>query len=369
MMPALYIHIPFCSKKCLYCDFYSLPYSKDFASSYLRVILKQIDKLDQDISSIYIGGGTPSALSLETLDKLLKGLKRFIRKDMEFSIEVNPESVDKEKLKLFIDKGVNRISVGVQSFDDKKLKELGRIHDSEQAIKAIEFSKGAGFKNISIDMIFGNSGENLYAWQSDLEKAAACGVQHISSYSLSYEKDAPIFKMKEEGSIAPLDDEVMAEMYKYATAYLPEKGFQRYEVSNFAKPGFECKHNLNYWGNNPYIGIGPSAVSYMGGARAENVKDVKEYIDRFNKGMDPAISREELAPIQMARETASVKIRTKEGISYDWFKDKTGFGFLELEKDALEGLAEQGLIEYNKKSARLTDKGFLFSDTVSSAFL
>jgi len=369
MNPALYIHIPFCSKKCLYCDFYSSPYSEDLAGAYLGVILRQIEKLDQDFSSIYIGGGTPSVLNQEMLDKLLKVLKRPIEKDLEFTIEVNPESVDEEKFRLFTDKGMNRISIGVQSFDDKKLKALGRIHDAKQAIKAIELSKDAGFKNISIDMIFGLSGEDLNTWQADLERAAGCGVQHISSYSLSYEKDAPLFKMKEKGSIVPLDDETMAMMYKHTMSYLPGKGFEHYEVSNFAKPGFECRHNLNYWDNNPYIGLGPSAVSYIGGIRSENVKDVKDYIDRFNKGMDPAISREELPPVLMAKETASVKIRTKEGINYDWFKDKTGFGFLELEKEALEGLAEQGLIEYNEKSARLTDKGFLFSDTVSSALV
>jgi len=366
---ALYIHIPFCSKKCLYCDFYSLPHSKDLACAYLEVILKQTEKLNQDLSSIYIGGGTPSVLSQGMLDRLLKGLKKFIRKGLEFTIEVNPESVDEDKSKLFTDKGVNRISIGVQSFDDKKLKALGRIHDSREAIKAIELSKDAGFKNISIDMIFGVSGEDLEEWQSDLRKAAACGVQHISTYSLSYEKDTPLFKMKETGSVVPLDDETMAEMYKYTMAYLPERGFGHYEVSNFAKPGFECQHNLNYWDNNPYIGLGPSAVSYMPGVRSENVKDVKEYIYRFNKGMNLAISREELAPVKMAKETAAVKIRTQKGISYDWFKDKTGFGFLELEKETLEGLAEQGLVEYNKKGARLTDKGFLFSDTVSSALL
>ena len=369
MNPALYIHIPFCRQKCLYCDFYSAQYVEDLANSYIAIILKQIGELNQNFSSIYIGGGTPSVLSRDLLDKLLSGLKRFIAADMEFTIEVNPESVDEEKLKLFIAKGVNRISIGVQSFDNKKLKPLGRIHNAKQASEAIELSKKSGFKNISIDVIFGVAGGDLKAWHAELGKAIGCGCQHISSYSLSYEKDTPLFRMKEKKVITPLDDEAAAEMYKYTMSYLPSAGFKHYEVSNFAKPGFECKHNLNYWDNNPYVGLGPSAVSYIGGVRSENVKDVKEYIDRFNKDEDLAISREELAPIQMAKETASVKIRTKEGISYDWFKNKTGFSFLELEKEALEAFAEQGLIEYNKKCIRLTDKGFLFSDTVSSTLL
>jgi len=369
MMQGLYIHIPFCRQKCLYCDFYSALYAEDLAGSYVRVILKQIQNLDQDFSSIYIGGGTPSVLSRDLLNKLLDGLKKFIKKDTEFTIEVNPESADKEKFKLFLDGGINRISIGAQSLDDKKLTSLGRIHSAKQAVEAIELSKKTGFNNTSVDMMFGVSKEDLKLWEAELEKATGFDIHHISCYSLSYEKDTPLFMMREEKKVKPIDDEVVAGMYRYAMSYLPGKGFNHYEVCSFSKPGFECRHNLSYWDNNSYVGLGPSAVSYIGGVRSENVKDVKEYISRFDKGADLAISREELPPVQMAKETASVKIRTKDGIGYDWFKDKTGFDFLELEKSSLEGLAGQGLIEYNEKIVRLTDKGFLFSDTVSSALL
>jgi len=344
-------------------------YAEDLAGPYVGIILKQVQNLGQDFSSIYIGGGTPSVLSSELLKKLLTGLKKFIKKGAEFTIEVNPESSDKEKLKLFFDGGVNRVSIGAQSFDDKKLNSLGRIHNAKQAVEAIEFSKETGFNNISIDMMFGASGEGLKSWEAELEKAAGFDIQHISCYSLSYEKDTPLFLMREKKMLASIDDEVVASMYRYAMSYLHEEGFNHYEVSSFSKPGFECAHNLNYWDNSSYIGLGPSAVSYIEGIRSENVRDVKEYISRVNKGVDFAISREKLPPLQMAKETASVKIRTKEGVDYDWFKDKTGFNFLELERSALEGLAGQGLIEYNKKNIRLTDKGFLFSDTVSSALL
>jgi len=344
-------------------------YAEDLAGPYVGIILKQVQNLDQDFSSIYIGGGTPSVLSRDLLNKLLTGLRRFIKKNPEFTVEVNPESADKEKLKLFLDAGVNRISIGIQSFDDKKLDFLGRIHNAKQAVEAIEFSKEAGFNNISVDMMFGASGEGLKSWEAELEKAAGFDIQHISCYSLSYEKDTPLFMMREKKMLAPVDDEVIAGMYRHTMSYLSGKGFNHYEVSSFSKPGFECAHNLNYWDNDSYVGLGPSAVSYTGGVRSENVKDTKEYISRFEKLAPLVISREELPPVQMAKETASVKIRTKEGIDYDWFKDKTGFDFLELERSALEGLAGQDLIEYNKKNIRLTDKGFLFSDTVSSALL
>ena len=377
MPQGLYIHIPFCRQKCLYCDFYSVSYAEDLANSYISVILKQLQGLSQDFSSIYIGGGTPSILSLNLLGKLLSGLKRFIRSDMEFTIEVNPESVDSEKLRLFLDKGVNRVSIGVQSFDDKKLKALGRIHSASEALEAIELSKESGFKNISIDMIFGVSGENLKAWQSELDNAIACSCQHISCYSLSYEKDTPLFRMREKKSIIPLDDEAMAEMYKYSMSYLPGAGFEHYEVSNFAKPGFECKHNLNYWDNNSYVGLGPSAVSYTDGLRSENTRNVEEYVDRYEKGVSLVAYSEKLSGIRMAKETAGVKIRVKQGIDYDWFKNKTGFDFEDIiEKSSLHELFKDNLLEYKiDKASRerigimLTEKGFLFSDTVSSAFL
>ena len=377
MPQGLYIHVPFCRQKCLYCDFYSIQYSENLADSYISIILEQVQGLSQDFSSIYMGGGTPSILSLDLLDKLLSGLKKFIKPGMEFTIEANPESVDSEKLKLFLDKGVNRISIGVQSFDNKKLKALGRIHSASEALEAIELSKKSGFKNISIDMIFGAAGEDLKAWQSELEKAIGCGSQHISCYSLSYEKDTPLFRMREKKSIISLDDEAMAEMYKYTMSYLPEAGFEHYEVSNFAKPGFECKHNLNYWDNNPYAGLGPSAVSYADGLRSENVADAEEYVDRHEKGVSLVGYSEKLSGVRMAKETAGVKIRVKRGIDYDWFKNKTGFDFEDIiEKGGLHELFKDNLLEYKTDKATrerigimLTEKGFLFSDTVSSAFL
>jgi oxygen-independent coproporphyrinogen-3 oxidase len=376
MAEGLYIHVPFCKKKCLYCDFYSIEYSKKLASSYIYAIFKQLKELDQDFSSIYIGGGTPSILSIDLLDRLLTGLKGFIKNGVEFTVEVNPENIDEEKLRLFMDNGANRISIGVESFDDKKLKSLGRIHNAAQAIEAVELSRKYGFKNISIDLIFGVNGENLKTWQAELERAVDSGMQHISCYSLSYERNTPFFRMKERKEIMPLDDETMVGMYKRAMSYLSRMGFEHYEISNYASPGFECRHNLNYWDNNSYIGLGPSAVSYIEGWRSENVRDVREYIDRYAKGIGLVANRENLSGVRMAKETAAVKIRTKQGIDYKWFKNKTGFDFETIEKDSLSELFKDRLLEYKIDKATgksigvsLTEKGFLFSDTVSAAFL
>ncbi|MFA5388776.1 MAG: radical SAM family heme chaperone HemW [Candidatus Omnitrophota bacterium] len=373
----LYIHVPFCRQKCLYCDFYSVSYDKETAGLYVDVILRQLNELDPDFSTIYIGGGTPAILDTGTLDKLLSGLKKFLRQGVEFTIETNPESLDEEKLRMFIDKGVSRVSIGVQSFDDKKLKTLGRVHDSSQAIKAIGLSKKSGFENISIDMISGVSGETVDAWKRELEKAAGFDIKHISCYSLSYEKDTPLFRMKEKKEIVPLDEEIAAEMYACTADYLSKKGFERYEVSNFAKQGFECRHNLDYWDNDPYAGIGPSAVSYIRGERSANIGDVYEYIDRYEKGVTLVSYAEKLSDIKMAKETAGLKIRVREGIDYDWFRKKTSFDIEDItEKGVLEELRKDDLIEYKRDMStgeitgiKLTEKGFLFSDTASSSFL
>ena len=259
---------------------------------------------------------------------------------------------------MFLDEGVDRISIGAQSFNGEKLKHLGRIHDAGTAKKAVELSVKKGFKNISIDLIFGVSGESLESWKKDLKYAVSLPIKHISCYSLTHDKD-----------LRPTDDDTVAQMYKYAIAFLEDNGFKQYEISNFAHTGYQCKHNLNYWEGNPYVGVGPSAVSYLEGSREENIKDVKEYVRCVADGRSPVLSREKLTPSMSARETAAVKIRTKEGINLKWFKEKTGFDFMDLEKDSVRKLAEDGLIEYNKKHVRLTKKGILFCDIVSSAFV
>ncbi len=377
MTTSLYIHIPFCRQKCLYCDFYSVPYDEKIAEAYVSILLKEINDLSADFSTIYIGGGTPTILSAELFDKLLLGLGKFVKNGAEFTIEANPDSLSEEKLKIFIDRGVNRISIGAQSFDDKKLKNLGRVHNAKQIVDSIALAKKSGFKNISIDMIFGTPGEDLNTWEAELIKAAGSGVQHISCYSISYEKDTPLFKMRENKSIVPLDDEVLAEMYKRTVSYLAGASFERYEVSNFTKPGFECSHNLNYWDNNPYIGLGPSAVSYIDGSRLENIHDAEEYINRYENGISFIAHKEKLSGLRRAQETASVKIRIRQGIDYEWFKNKTGFDFEDiLEKGVLDELFKDNLLEHKintstreRTGIMLTEKGFLFSDTVSSAFL
>ena len=313
-------------------------------------------------------------MDLGQLKKILLPLRKFSNHAIEFTIEANPESLTMEKLSLFLDEGINRISIGVQSFDSAKLKRLGRIHDGPCAMEAVAKARKIGFKNIGIDLIFGVWDEVVPAWKDDLKKAADLPITHVSCYGLTYEPGTSIKECVKNGSIIPLPEERSADMYNTAISYLAEKGFAQYEISNFSKPGFRCKHNYTYWNNDPYTGLGPSAVSYVDGVRIENISDISGYVDKVRSGVQPIGSSEKLSPEERAKETAAVKIRTMEGIGFDWFKKKTLFELPDLEREALAKLIAAGLIEQSKPglvavAVRLTRKGMLFCDTVSSAFL
>jgi len=374
IIPSLYIHIPFCKRKCLYCDFYSIPADAPLAETYSEALVCQISSLQQRFNTIYIGGGTPTALPKAQLERLLKSLGKNIAKGTEFTVEANPESLDDEKVKLLLDCGVNRLSIGLQSFDDRKLKKLGRIHNAARALEVINRAAKDGFTDLSADLIYGVWGEEVRSWERELEEAAKLPITHISCYSLTYEKGTPLFDALKNKSIMPLEDETAAEMYERAIDKLALRGFKQYEVSNFAKSGRRCRHNLSYWENNSYIGLGASAVSYIDGARTKNVSDVAEYITRVEEARPLDESSEKLTPAKRARETAAVKIRTKDGIDFAWFREKTGYDFLELESKAVTELIDKGLIKYKKlrptpTGIALKRKGFLHCDTVSSALL
>ena len=374
MADSLYIHIPFCRRKCVYCDFYSAIYDPHLASSYIDILIRQIGSLDGPFSTVYVGGGTPTALDNKVLERLLKAVKAKAGAVAEFTVEANPESVDDDKVKLLLAGGVNRLSIGIQSLDERKLKRLGRIHNARKGRESILLAAKKGFANISADIIFGVWDERPEDWEKELDEAAGLPVEHISCYSLTYEKATPLFAALKNKSVMPLEDDLVARMYEEAIRRLSVRGFKQYEVSNFAKAGFECKHNLNYWNNDPYIGIGASAVSYIEGVRSKNVARVEEYVRRYEEGRSLEESSEKLSPVRRAKETAAVKIRTKEGIDFGWFKEKTGYDFLELEKKAVSELLEKDLIKYKKDGTiptgiALKRTGFLFCDTVSSALL
>jgi oxygen-independent coproporphyrinogen-3 oxidase len=313
-------------------------------------------------------------LDIEPLKKIFLSLRKFSNHAIEFTIEANPESLTTEKLSLFLDEGVNRISIGAQSFDDSKLKRLGRLHDGPCAVEAVAKAERRGFKNIGIDLIFGVWDETTPVWKDDLKAAADLPVTHISCYGLTYEPGTPIKECVKNGAIIPIAQETSADMYDLAISYLADRGFAQYEISNFSRPGFRCKHNYAYWDIDPYTGLGPSAVSYTDGVRRENIPDVSVYIEKVRSGLEPVGSSEKLSLEERAKETAAVKIRTMEGIGFDWFKNKTGLELPDLERKALSRLIADGLVEQSNsglsaEGVRLTRRGILLCDTVSSAFL
>ncbi|MCK9615397.1 MAG: radical SAM family heme chaperone HemW [Candidatus Omnitrophica bacterium] len=373
-MTSLYIHIPFCAKKCLYCDFYSIGYEKELAQAYIKTISRQIKLLNEKFYTIYIGGGTPTSLDIPLLHELLKALSSISKKCNEFTIEANPETLSQEKIKLLRGSGVNRISIGVQSLNDKKLKALGRIHNSGRALESIRLAEKNGFSNINIDLIFGVWSETVADWRDELRAAVKLPVKHISCYSLTYERHTQLFKNVKNKVVVPLPDSICARMYKLTMDYLPKQKFRQYEISNFAKRGFECKHNLNYWENNSYMGVGVSAVSFINGVREKNISGIKEYIRKMQKGKSVVCSTEKLSAKKAALETAAIKIRTIDGIDFGWFRKRTGFDFMALEKGAIKMLVKEKLLKYritNKqpKAVSVTEKGLLFCDSISSQLL
>jgi oxygen-independent coproporphyrinogen III oxidase len=313
-------------------------------------------------------------LSDEALAKLLKALNKNKKSNCEFTVEVNPESFSRSKAKICHDLGVNRLSVGLQSFSDVSLGKLGRIHTASQAREAVIIAKEAGFKNISIDLIFGICGQSLKDWKEELKNSAALGVTHISAYALTYEPCTLLFKKIKTEKLTPVSEELEADMYKYAMSYLTRKGFSQYEVSNFAKYGRQCRHNCNYWDNGSTLAIGASAVSYTKGIRERMIADVEKYIKAVRGGFSPVAEYEKLPLLARAHETAAFKVRTVAGIKFSWFKKHTGFDFIEILGEDVKPLIKSGYLCYlhendTRCGIALTRKGFLFCDEVSTAFV
>ena len=286
----LYIHIPFCRTKCRYCGFYSEPISRHTPSRLISAIIKELQRYEiQPFQTIYIGGGSPSCLPAKQLLRLItscRGLpaREPLSKIEEFTIEVNPRQINKDILTRLHDAGINRISIGAQSFNPAELTFLGRHHSVADIRQAVRSAKQAGFNNIGLDLIFAIPDSTPDSWEKSLNSAIELDVQHISAYALTYEDNTPLKKAADTGKVKPVDEETDRQMYELTIDSLAKAGFKQYEISNFARPGFECRHNLNYWANAPYLGIGPAAGSYWQGKRTLNIADIKKYIEAIEKG-------------------------------------------------------------------------------------
>ena len=305
-MKGLYIHIPFCVKKCLYCDFYSLPARLDARQSYVNAVLREAEAYSGlSFQTLYLGGGTPSLLGAELLSDLLRGLNRSLDlQDMvEATVEVNPESATGEFLEAARDAGINRVSIGIQSLVDSELKAVGRIHTAAQALQALKLAVRLGFKSISADLIIGLPGQTWPTLSQSLETLVSSGIEHLSLYCLSLEEGTPLAKCP------PADlpsDNMQAELFEQASSFLEEHHYIHYEISNFALKGYECRHNLNYWQGGEYLGLGPAAASHLGGRRFRNRADLKAYLEEPTDQMEDS---EELNAKDKAAEEAMLRLR------------------------------------------------------------
>ncbi|MBY0460418.1 MAG: radical SAM family heme chaperone HemW, partial [Gemmataceae bacterium] len=343
-----YVHVPFCAHHCGYCDFAVAAGRDHLIDLYLDAIGAELAALGapRPVESLFVGGGTPTHLSADQLGRLLCSLNRWLPRVApapEFSVEANPDSLTEEKAAVLAAGGVNRVSIGVQSFHAGSLEALERRHSPDHIGKAVEGVRRS-IGNVSFDLIFGAPGSTLATWKDDLETALGFGPQHVSTYGLTYEKGTPLWKRRHRGQVEAVAEEVELAMYEHAMDRLAAAGFEHYEISNFARPGFRCRHNERYWANEAYFGFGVGAARYVNGARELNVRDVQLYIRKALGGEPVTFQREELPPRERAFETAATQLRRADGIDRARFREQTGFDLDALAPKALRLLHEAGVI-------------------------
>jgi oxygen-independent coproporphyrinogen-3 oxidase len=362
----LYVHIPFCPKICPYCSFYKEATDRNKTQAFLDAVLLDLDRRLKEISccriyTIFFGGGTPSALSVKQLEFLLAGIRRRIDLSQlrEWTLEMNPATVSLEKAIMLRDFGINRVSMGVQSWDSEMLARLGRVHSAQQAERSFQILREAGFTNVNLDLIFGIPGQSADVLEKSLSMTIGLGPEHISAYSLTYEEDTEYFLRYQRGEFRK-DTEQDALYFERTMAILESAGFSQYEISNFAKPGYECLHNLAYWQGHAYLGLGPSAFSTFGGRRWQNTPDTGQYIQQIQAGLEPVGFQEAITEQIRRAESIAFGLRTAEGVPE---------AVLEQWTVELEELRREGYLETESTRVRLTRKGRLVADSIAELFV
>ena len=383
-MAGIYIHIPFCKSKCGYCGFYSLPSLKlkgQFLKALKDEVVQRKDYLHgETVSTIYFGGGTPSLLSVDEIREILHliNLHYPISENPEITIEANPDSLSLEYLRALRKTGINRLSIGIQSFFDNDLQYLSRRHDSHHAQQCLDWAKLVGFENISIDLIYGLPTSNAEQWSQNLDIFFAYGLPHLSAYALTLEPNSILTKQIELGRAMPVNDDDALRDYDILCKRAAEKGYLHYEISNFCKSGMHSKHNASYWFGTPYIGFGPSAHSFDGSSRQWNVSSVEKYIDSRRETArlrDPNVScpevpcpaseKEELTSEQLYNEYVMLRLRTHWGIDLKWLKREMGERFSSYCEQHAQPLVAQGKLSQTREFLYLTDEQMLFADGVA----
>ena len=366
-----YVHIPFCTQICYYCDFSKVFIKNQPVDSYLEHLLQEFHSYDiQKLRTLYIGGGTPTALSASQLKVLLEGLTKNLDLSMleELTIEANPGDLDADKIAVLQNSAVNRVSLGVQTFDDKMLKKIGRSHTEKDIYENIDRLKLAGFDNISIDLIYALPGQTMDQVKDNVAKAIALDIPHMSLYSLILENHTVFMNRMRRGKLPLPKEEVEAEMFEYIIAELEKAGFEHYEISNFSKLGFESRHNLMYWDNAEYYGIGAGASGYVDGVRYKNHGPIRHYLKAVEEG-SARINEEHLSQREQMEEEMFLGLRKKSGVSMARFEEKFERSFQELYGEIVKDLIQQGLMQLDGDRVRMTKRGLFLGDTVAERFI
>lgn len=369
-MAGIYIHIPFCKSRCIYCGFYSTTLL-DLRKKYINAVCREMELrknyIREPFSTIYLGGGTPSLLDEAELTKLFLYINNVydVDRNAEITMECNPDDITPEFTNMLSRLPINRVSMGAQTFADSRLRLLHRRHNSDEVKHAVKLLREAGIKNISIDLMFGFPDESLSQWKEDISAALALNIEHISAYSLMYEEDTPLWKMLNTGKVKEIDEELSLTMFKELVCQLTDAGYEHYEISNFARPGYRSRHNSSYWHQVPYIGLGAAAHSFDLNSRQCNVADLKLYIEEINNGIIP-MEREELDNDTTFNDIITTALRTSDGIDLNAMETRLGKRYRNTLISAAGKHIEQGLLEIRHDRLRLTSEGIFISDMVMS---
>ena len=370
----LYLHIPYCLHKCGYCDFNSHPENRKESIHYIDALLKELRsyaKKEYTVTSVFMGGGTPTILLPSQLKQILNTVQQGfnLTSDCEITIEANPATIKLQSLQEIHKAGYNRISIGVQSFDQKELQLLERVHGEKEIHSTVHRARSANFENLSMDLIFALPGQTIEKWQSNLKQAIAKNPDHLSTYNLTIEPATAFFKLHKRGKLILPNEDIQLEMYETTIRTLKDAGYQHYEISNFAKPGMESQHNINYWNNGEYIGVGAGASSYLNGERFKNTNLPSNYIREIKAKKNAIESRERLEPIHAMGETLMLGLRMLKGVSVDAFERRFQVSFQKVYGKVLAPLLNQELITYNQNRIALSRKGLLLANSVILKFM
>ena len=396
VMPAeniqnLYVHVPFCAQKCAYCAFYSEASSGELINRYSQDLVREIEIVADDLNpkTIFFGGGTPSLLNLRQWEQILRAMEKCnLLGAEEFTVECNPATVSADKAKLFRDFGINRISMGVQSLDEKLLDRLGRIHSREMVFKSFDILRNSGFENINLDLMFAIPSQTMEIWRATLNEAMAMQSEHLSSYEVIYEDDTPLYEQLKAGEFS-VDENLACEMYEELISRATNGGFHQYEIANFARnkskvgasvvldfghetldiPSRACRHNVNYWRGGSFYGLGPSATGYVRGVRTKNWSNTQLYCEQLEKGKRAIESSEELPPLRRAGEIAAFGLRMNAGWPFADFKRATDFDLRNEWEGEMNQLTERGWASLDAEKFQLTHQGLRFADSAAELFL